>query len=349
MEKVDFWENPIFKGNSSEIDFHEALDLVTRGEYNEAAELSVNMLQKGCFDIRFICYYLFGLCSQDFSGNARYVFDTLSKALTEKYELLTPEKYKEKQCQNAFKWLMVSIFDLLNYQEKKSSRLAFTSEVLECYVFFQKKLGDSPLGIDKTVVAKIRSFIEDRVSVENTKDKSLDHDEPKADEKNITSGKVEKSYQVVNGSLKWEALIDKLQMLDELQKKNADIEAAVLFKNIYQNLVDFKPLEYFPEIFSSFYKKTLDKDFQKIINKAESSLTSAQWYVLEEIVASDHRLLFDNNISLPDIFPHISLDKFKKLFGNNLMGEDNSSLHHSTSSPSQHQMDDNLHYNDGLV
>ncbi len=329
MKIISLNEENILEEELSKIDLSEILDLVTQGNYKKAAEISSDKLEQGYFDVRLVCYYLFGLCSQDFSKHADYVFNFLSSVLTEQYELLKPLKYKEKQCQNAFNWFMTSLFDFFNYQENKSSRLIFATDIIESYINFQKKIESSSIAIDKTTVGKIRNFIADRVKAKEVKEQNSSDREIIVDAQEALDSQIiqpQKTTQL-NGSLKWNILLDKLQLLDELQKKNADTEAAVLFKNIYQSLIHFKPLEYFPDIFSGFYQKVLDNKFQKIINKTELNLTSAQWHALEEIVASDHRLLLEKNMSLPDNFTQISQDKFKQLFEDGSSSSDGSQMH----------------------
>tara|TARA_R110002167_G_scaffold361809_2_gene580434 strand:- start:616 stop:1749 length:1134 start_codon:yes stop_codon:yes gene_type:complete len=307
MGAIDFKDIIISEKEFSSIDLSDILDLITKGDYKKASELSLQEIEKGFFDIRLISYYVFGLCYSDFETKGNYSFQFLAEVFAQ-FENLKPAKFKEKQCKNALNWFISSLMDRLEFRESKGNRLTFNKEILGAYQCFETSVSNALAEMDAAAV-KFRRFIVDRIEDEDTKIVEALPDENCADS---NSPLLEKS-NFNGGSGKWQSLLDKIKVLDILQSKDAEVEAAVLYRHIYHLLSSFNPLEYFPEYLAPFYQKILDPNFQSIIDKTESHITSVQWTALEGLVASDHRLLLNGQCRLLKEGHSVTQEKFRSL------------------------------------
>ncbi len=313
MSNIDFKDLTISEEEFSSIDLSDILDLVTKGDYKKASDLSLQKIEAGFFDIRLISYYLFGLCYSDFETQGEYVFQSFSEVFA-KFDNLKPVKYKEKQCQNALNWFLASLMDRLEFRESKGSRLIFSKEISETYQGFETSVSDALGKVDETAI-KLRRFILDRIQVEVPEEaaKETPAGELPEEVRAQFDTPVLEASNSFGGSQKWQSLLDKLKVLDVLQSQEAEVEAAVLYRHIYHLLSSFNPLEYFPEHLAPFYQKTLDPNFQNIIDKTESHIASVQWTALESLVASDHRLLLNGQCGLSETSKSVAQEKFHSL------------------------------------
>ncbi|WP_440994174.1 type VI secretion system protein IglI family protein [Cysteiniphilum litorale] len=354
-ECIDFAELLASEDVLSQVDLSEIVDWSQKGDYIKCMEMSMSKLAEGYFDIRLVCYYLFGLCHQNFNEHAIYAFDSLHFILQDRYEILQPYKFKPRQIESALGWFVSGVMDNLTYEESQKSRLSIAEDVVNafdllvvCIMQLAPSLQDS--------YKKLQHFLQQRLAKAVVESQLKDSDEHEsATEVDLDAN--ERKTQVASVSLKeasqkWFNLLAKLETFDLLKTKGQMTAAAALYHHIYKELSQFNPLQYFPSIFIGFYQQSFDPKFQTLVNYMNDNLNSLQWSILENIIHSDHRLLldqtFDNNGSAVD------KEIFNGLIANTPMPSLQKSMHERydyerDQSPQQPFQERESHYNNEFI
>ena len=85
--------------------------------------LAQSIISEDIFDIRIICYFLFGVFTAHGPAELPDIMEAIKGISTENWDATGPLKNKEKQFKNSFKWLFRQMVKSMTYEEKKQSHL----------------------------------------------------------------------------------------------------------------------------------------------------------------------------------------------------------------------------------
>ncbi|WP_440615337.1 type VI secretion system protein IglI family protein [Cysteiniphilum sp. 6C5] len=356
-EYIDFNEILVNEDVLSQVDLSEIIDWCQKGEYKKCMELSASKLTEGYFDIRLVCYYLFGLCCKNFNEHAIYAFDSLHFILLERYQALQPHKFKSRQIESALAWFINGVLDNLSYQESHKSRLGIAEDVVnafnllvECMMQLAPNLQDA--------YKKLQHFLQQRLAKTDQGESCQHEDEhkdscsPTMAEDRKALGRQVDAIALKEASPKWFDLLAKLETFNLLKAQGDTIATAAMYHHLYKELSQFNPLQYFPSIFIGFYQQSFDPKFQTLVNHMNDNLNSLQWSILENIIHSDHRLLLDQ--TLDNNGSAVDKEVFNGLIANTSMPSSQSLVHerydyerdHSSQQPFQEREN---HYNNEFI
>ena len=114
-------ENPGL--DSTDPRFDEIATLVQGGQYAEAAKLSETILAEGIYDIRLMCYFLYGYWLELDLLSLLEVMNCLNHIILENWQAVGPVKKREKFFQTSFNWLFRQVLKKIQYEEKKKTAL----------------------------------------------------------------------------------------------------------------------------------------------------------------------------------------------------------------------------------
>lgn len=265
-------ENPGL--DSSDPRFDEVATLVQAGKHLEAANLSEAILADGIYDIRLICYFLYGYWLEEGVVSLFEVIICLNNIFIDNWEAVGPAAKREKNFEKSLDWLFKQILKTLQYEEKKNTQLwqqwqagsspEALGDILELGETFRSGLNHR-LEDTAAAVIGVWSKIEEWLLVlqriiarpseepspiepEQINDDDSTVDVLPAEHKNTPPGlEIESSYHM-------ELLLKKLSAFERLLEEQKLSRAALLAVDINQTLSNFDPKLYFPKIFETFVR-----------------------------------------------------------------------------------------------
>ena len=101
----------------------EIATLAQAGEYTEAALLSEIILTSGIYDVRLICYFLYGYWLERGLVNLVEVVDSLNNIIVKNWDALGPINKREKVFEKSLEWLLKQLLKKIQYEEGKNTAL----------------------------------------------------------------------------------------------------------------------------------------------------------------------------------------------------------------------------------
>ena len=101
--------------------FSEMVTLIQNGDYPKATALARSIISDDIFDIRIICYFLFGVFVEHGTVALPDIIAAIKGICTENWEATGPLKNKKKQVTNSLKWFFRQMLKTMTYEEKKQS------------------------------------------------------------------------------------------------------------------------------------------------------------------------------------------------------------------------------------
>ena len=307
-------ENPGL--DSTDPRFDEIASLVQAGKDAEAAELSENILADGVYDIRLICYFLYGYWLNEGFSSLGLVIDCLNNAVLENWESFGPALKREKITQNSLGWLFRQILKKLQYEESKNSELwqrwqesvttDEVAEILESGQAFRlgisRQLEDASGPVVDTwsrIEEWLRTFQrlahrpsepegEQAQEQEQEQEEYLLRESGSRENNFDFAGKADSKPRTVlmsggegmEGSYHWNLLLKKLAAFDRLIQEQKYPLAAIVMDDINQSLVNFDPRLYFPKTFEDFVRLQAI-NFEELAEYVEGRESPA-WSAMQE-------------------------------------------------------------------
>jgi hypothetical protein len=305
-------ENPGL--DSTDPRFDEIASLVQTGKDTEAAELSENILADGVYDIRLICYFLYGYWLNEGFSSLGMVIDCLNNAVMENWESIGPALKREKITQNSLGWLFRQILKKLQYEESKNSgqwqhwqESVTTDEVAEILELGQAfRLGisrqlENASGPVVDTWSKIEEWLrtfqrfahrppepEAEQGQEQEQEEYLGGESDSGESDFDFAGKADSKPRTVlmsggagmEGSYHWNLLLKKLAAFDRLIQEQKYPLAAIVMDDINQTLATFDPRLYFPKTFEDFVRLQAI-NFEALAEYAEGR-ESPGWSAMQE-------------------------------------------------------------------
>lgn len=101
--------------------FNELSTHIQNGDFREVASLAEAIIREDIYDVRVICYFLYGMFLEHGVAGIGDMIDALTRLFTENWDAVGPVKNKEKQTVNSIKWLLKQVNRKIDYEEKKES------------------------------------------------------------------------------------------------------------------------------------------------------------------------------------------------------------------------------------
>lgn len=297
-------ENPGI--DSKDPRFDEVATLIQDGKYREAAVQCESILLTGVYDIRLICYFLYGYWLEQGLASLATVIDCLNYVILENWQAIGPVTKKQQVVQNSLGWIFRQMLKKIQYEEKKNTaqwqewQTSFNADdvgkILEASEAFRLSINQQ-LENNVEVVpecSKIENWLkglqrlvyhppepeqgeaegeENKAVVTQASNLNLSATPSKNDEMNI-----EVSYPMT-------LLLKKLAAFELLLEKQKFQQAALVAEDINQTLTSFDPLVYFPKTFGRFVRLQA-LSFEEL-SAYEDYKGSPQWQAMQDWLKTD--------------------------------------------------------------
>ncbi len=313
--------------------FSEIGSMIQNGDYSKASALAESIISEDVFDIRIICYFLFGVLLENGTNSFPQIIESIMLICTDNWEATLPSKNKEKQVTNSFKWLFKQLAKKIEYEEKKQSpewlkwqdetdsdtvkkTIALCDELQQ---IITEKFGKSDSQLFDGL-SKIKSWLNmfyklvykepepapEEVPEEVHKDEpdleSGHAHEDKILEKNNTQTAMGNKDEPLAYSKNFHLaqLLKKIKAFEILIGKEKFGQASLVSFDINHIINNFDPKLYFPELFVQF-SLLYAVNVKKIIGCNKYTKT-AEWESLQELykVDIDGFTQMDLDISFPE-------------------------------------------------
>ena len=284
------------------IDFSEINQAVSSFDFKKASELISSVWNEDCTDIRIIVYKYFSEIFlknyQDLQTTLQSFYDTLEKL---DKSTLTPQKNLDRQIENSCKWFFKSLIEgIREYNKQKKYTTSNVDELVELYdkleKLFSSKYGQefsSEINHAKEVTAIPEEIAPEENAEEN---------------KPVEKSSVDDLADISQGSGKWNCLKNKIVIFRQLMNGERFLEAALFYKDINDEVVNFDPREYFPDVFFPLYE-AMSKKFDNVLDILDQQHDTMQWFITEQLHRINSALLLGND----EIISMKNPDHYKKL------------------------------------
>jgi len=268
--------------------------LVVEGNYIEAAEKSENIIVDEIYDIRLICYFLYGYWLEQGLITIGEVLNTLEHIILNNWEAIGPVKRREQNINNSLSWIFKQVLKNIQYEERKDTvqwqqwketvSVDEINKVLQASEAFRlivtEKLGKTTASI--VASSKIDNWL--RALQQLCCEVSVSVSAPSTNNTipalafNGKGKKFEASYHM-------ELLIKKLSAFEYLVEEGKFRKAALLADDINLTLVNFDPMLYFPKTFEEFIRLQA-LNFEEL-SDYEQFRETPQWRAMQDWLKTD--------------------------------------------------------------
>jgi len=267
----------------------EIATLVQNGEFIEAARLSESIISSGIYDIRLVCYFLYGYWLENGLIGLMDVADSLHNIIVNNWEVIGPINKREKVFEKSVEWLFKQILKTIQYEEnkktfiweewKKNTHSDEINNILEFGEIFRLSLNDrfeyklshlidlwskieQWLSIFQQVECKL-SGESLKLTVDGMDNEIVELDDSKEEQliPSSTTNAISSNQQklksaefIIQISYHMDLLIKKLNAFERLIEEENFPKAALIADDINQTLRNFDPKFYFPKVFENFVR-----------------------------------------------------------------------------------------------
>ena len=298
----------------------EIATLVQNGEFIEAARLSELIISSGIYDIRLVCYFLYGYWLENGLVGLIDVADSLHNIIGNNWEVIGPINKREKVFEKSLEWLFKQILKTIQYENSKKTIIweewknnthsDDINNILESSDIFRLSFNDrfdNKLSHLIDLWSKIEKWlsifqqVECQSALESSKlivngidDEIVELDDSK-EEKSTASNTTNTipSYQqkltgtecIIQSSYHMDMLIIKLNAFEKLIEEENFPKAALIADDINYTLRNFDPKFYFPKVFETFVR--LQAINFSELEIYENHRDSQHWQVMQEWLKVD--------------------------------------------------------------
>lgn len=273
-------ENPGLE--STDPRFDDIVTLVQEGNFELAAARCEAILAEGVYDIRLICYFLYGYWQEQGLASLPAVNQCLAHLLQENWEAIGPLGNREKYLEKSLDWLFRQLLKKIKYEEGKNSLLW-----QQWQASVSAEDAEEMLESGKSLRAGVISRLEDKAGIIIDQWSKIDQwlrifqklqyrqPEPAASQPQqqqelaamaeampgpaaaVAPARVEPAkngVMEIEISYHLQLLLKKLAGFERLLEQQSFPQAALLADDINQTLQAFDPKLYFPKIFETFVR-----------------------------------------------------------------------------------------------
>jgi hypothetical protein len=246
-----------------------------------AITLIEELFEENIFDIRMICYYLYGYWLDNSFASLYEVLQCFNNLLSDNFEAIGPIANREKNFEKSLSWMMRQIFKKITYEEKKNSSLwqqwyASISEeeiilILEAgtilCVNLTEKLNDNAVNIIdqwnkiQSWLRALKTMVARPLALIATETESSEADSllmALKEDNDLTAGFQSddyiKSFKGYEASYHMTLLLKKIAAFERMVHEKKFDRAALILDDIKLSLSEFEPTLYLPKIFENFVK-----------------------------------------------------------------------------------------------
>ena len=296
-------ENPGLNSTDPRLD--EIATLVQQGNYAEAASLSEIILADGIYDIRLICYFLYGYWLEHGLASLVTVIDCLNYVILENWEAIGPVNRREKIIQTSLSWLFRQLLKHIQNEEKKNTPLwqqwqasissDEVSNMLKSSEAFRLSIKNQLDENSESVAAcsKVENWLKalQRLVYLPPEVASVESEKIEVNSPEVIQVAPENIALKESGALKievshhMELLLKKLAAFEYLLQEHKFSRAALVADDINQTLSSFDPMVYFPKTFGTFVKLQV-LNFEELA-VYEDHRGSQQWQAMQDWLKID--------------------------------------------------------------
>ncbi len=291
--------------------FDEVATLIQDGNYLQATRLSEILLADGIYDIRIICYFLYGYWLEQNLLSLNDVLMSLNHLISANWSAIGPLVKREKNVQTSLSWLFRQVLKTLQYEEKKRTVLwqKWLDSVKTADI--ENLLAEGEIfcvSLEQQLESQAKPLLEMWVKIEHWlrtlqqllhATPQLNVEQPEntpVNETKISLPSPEQPFKVEQTSLEssyhMQVLLKKLAAFDHLLQEQKLPKAALLAEDIRQTLANFDPLVYFPKTFEGFVRLQAIH-FEELSSYAEQRDTP-QWEAMQDWLKIDLESFVNN-------------------------------------------------------
>jgi hypothetical protein len=290
--------------------FNELSTHIQSGDYKEVANLAETIISEDIYDVRVICYFLYGVFLEHGAVGLKDIFQSLLNVFNENWDAVGPVKNKEKQVTNSIKWLLKQLNRKIDYEEKKESaewiswqqeaNTEMVQEAIDLCAELQKTLSRSLEDLASQLIdgiSSIKSWLDSFLRLiykpepepepEPEEETGEPEQAPEAAAENTAAAPTVPVAQMPagQGSFHLAQLHKKIAAFQSLIEKEKFEQASLVAFDIDQIIENFDPRLYFPEIFAEFSLQ-YSMNIKEILS-SKKYVKSAEWQALKELYKVD--------------------------------------------------------------
>jgi hypothetical protein len=309
--------------DSTDLRLDEIITLSQAGQHLEAADLSASILLEENYDIRLICFFLYGYWQETGLASLEPLLNCLNSLIVENWQAIGPLENQSRQLEKSLDMLLRQILKKLLYEESRSTALwhawldSLTSQVIKQILTegdtFCRNLN---LRLDTQADAVIDQWRKIEKWLLNFQQLSTNHQAkleesnndihavtPAAENLEAVTPTTSNSIITPTGlpsenSYPLEILLKKLAAFERMIAEKKFSRAALLAEDINLSLANFDPKVYFPKLFESFVKLQV-LNFESLMGYEEYR-DNPQWLMMQEWLKVDIDGFINDESSLHD-------------------------------------------------
>jgi len=286
----------------------EIATLAQAGEYTEAARLSEIIITAGIYDVRLICYFLYGHWLEQGLFNFIEVIDCLNNLIIKNWDALGPINKREKVFEKSLEWMFRQILKKVQYEEAKDTplwqdwksdiTLDDIDEILRLSNLLRLSINHQ-FESNAGNLIDLWSKIEQWLRIFQQLQRQLIVPEPQLEVLDSIGAEDSNSELVVNApvtesknasfalesSYHMDLLIKKLAAFERLLEDGNFSKAALIAQDINQTVSNFDPKLYFPKVFEAFIRLQAI-NFEELNSYAYQS-DEQHWQVMQDWLKVD--------------------------------------------------------------
>jgi len=293
--------------DSTDPRFDEIATLVQAGKNAEAASLSEAILVEGIYDVRLICYFLYGHWLEQGLASLVDVINLLNNAIMENWEAIGPVTRRIKNLEKSLDWLFRQILKKIQYEENKNSPLwkqwqadILTDEVdqiLESGEAFRLSINhqfedkaDPIIDLWSKIEQWLRVFQQLECPPPEPLQAELEELTDHVSEVVVVDAPLpvtvfKSSEPELESSYHMDLLLKKLAAFERLVQEEKFPRAALVADDINQTLSTFDPMLYFPKMLGAFIRLQA-LNFDELSSYADHR-ESQQWQAMQDWLKID--------------------------------------------------------------
>jgi hypothetical protein len=271
--------------DSTDPRFDDIVTLTQAGKHDEAAQQCQAIIAEGVFDVRLICYFLYGHFLEHGLASLQAINLCLCNVIEDNWAAIGPVTNREKNLAKSLDWLLRQVIKKCKYEESKSSpdwrnwQATVSEDVVEAIVQSGKQLRGCLLARMDDKAAPVidqwskmeqwlRLFlqvlpVQAVVPIEDESVPALEETEDNASlalalpspAVKQTAKTAKKDTMEIELSHPLQQLIKKLAGFDRMVSEQKFDRAVLLADDINQLCQDFDPKLYFPKLFETFVRQ----------------------------------------------------------------------------------------------
>ncbi|QFY41262.1 hypothetical protein F6R98_00405 [Candidatus Methylospira mobilis] len=293
--------------------FDEIATLAQNGDYAAAAHASEAIIAEEIYDIRLICYLLYGYWLEQGVASLGPVVTCLHNVVANNWDAIGPARNREKNVQLSLTWMFRSLMRKAQYEEDNDTPVwhGWQNEVsvdeitaiLETGSEFSRGIklrmedGAGPVLDLWSKVVEWLGQLQRLVYKQPEPEPSSGADEAEMDEmteeneeapsagSNQRASKGQFAGMEIEGSYHMTMLLKKLTAFEQLSREQNFFKAALVADEINQAIADFDPRLYFPKVFEEFIKLQA-VNFSELADYMEHK-ESPEWQAMQDWLRVD--------------------------------------------------------------